>query len=200
MLTRTEPAKSHMLFRIPFGCVVTWDKYASDYPEIKNSLDGSDSTSTLLFYYSLNPLNNIYEFESEDAENDIAELIGIALAVVANGESEADERSRKAELEPEPQKFTEEEKQKQQRELFAFLHIEDSKERELFLESTLTIDEFITYSAESSTQSVPNENNKRSMKASKKERRRQKVLARNQENPESNDQQENSEISLLIRK
>jgi hypothetical protein len=190
MLTRLSVAKDEMLFRIPFGCVVPWKEYVHEYPLIRSTMDGSDVTSTLGFYYSRNPINRIYEFESEDAENDIAEMIGISFNIIANGESHEEEMARR---EKEKSNFEEpsvskEQKEKQQRELWAFLHIEDEKERELFLSSTLTENEFMEYMKDLSattTCSEPGDNGKRGRKSAtderksaKKERRRQKVQAR----------------------
>jgi predicted transcriptional regulator len=209
MLKRGKPVQNSMIFRVPFGCTLPWHEFVRQYPLILDCMDGIDRTCTLEFYYSCNPLNGIYEFESEDAENDIADMIGISFAIVSNGESKEDEDTRK-QLETEngasnlfsnsvsektadfPTEVLlqssnllstneEEKKRKHQRELFAFLHIENEKEREVFLSSELTEEEYLLYSNEETTTTVEsesNENGKRCKKSAKKERRRQKVTSR----------------------
>jgi hypothetical protein len=207
MLKRGKPVQHNMIFRVPFGCTLPWHEFVSQYPLILPCMDGLDRTSTLEFYYSRNPLNGIYEFESEDAENDIADMIGISFAIVAKGETQEDEDARrrtesektssnlssnlretetlpKASLELESLNsisVKEEERRIHQRELFAFLNIENEKEREFFLSSDLTEEEYQKYSNEDTTTTVEsesNENRKRCKKSDKKERRRQNVASR----------------------
>lgn len=99
MISLDKTANNSMNFRIPFGHVVTWSEYVEYYPEIINTMDGSDITSTLEFYYSLNPVTKIFEFQDENSENDIADFIGIRLDIVSNGELDEEKKQRDKEQE-----------------------------------------------------------------------------------------------------
>jgi hypothetical protein len=69
-------------------------------------MDGSDITCTLQFYYSKNPLTQIYEFQDDNSENDIAELIGIRFDIISNGEYDEEKLRRDKEEKLEAQRIT----------------------------------------------------------------------------------------------
>jgi hypothetical protein len=47
------------------------------FPEFAKTMDGTCEENTLLFYYKKNKETGIYEFQDDDAQEDIAELLGV---------------------------------------------------------------------------------------------------------------------------
>jgi len=123
MISLDKPVNNSMNFRIPFGHVVPWSEYVEYYPEIIIAMDGSDITSTLDFYYSMNPVTKIFEFQDENSENDIADCIGIRLDIVSNGEFDEEKIKRNKE-----EKIEQENEEEKQRVIYlaAFLEKEDN--------------------------------------------------------------------------
>lgn len=183
MLTRFTQVKDDMIFRIPFSHSCDWHTFKEDYPKILE-LDGSDETCTLEFYYSLNPINNSYEFLSENEENDIAELIGICFDIVQTSETK-EEKIARTEKEKEE---CEVKKKETKRSLDAFMYIAEEEERNAFLDSDLTIEDYLRLTNDNSARSIATDfsnedksvKTKKEITAAKKERRRKKLEERAQ--------------------
>lgn len=47
------------------------------FPEFDKTMDGTCDENCLLFYYKKNKETGVYEFQDDDAEQDIAELLGV---------------------------------------------------------------------------------------------------------------------------
>jgi hypothetical protein len=180
MISHNELATDELLFRVPFGHVTTWREFVEDYPAILNEMTGEDVTCMLGFYYQLNPLTFIYEFHDENAENDIAECIGISLDIIQNGEKDDEKKQRQ----------DHENSIHQSRSLEAFLYLEDEQDRNMFLHSSDSIDDFLkkhtpspSLSIESSSffdlfDALPSIKSKEDMKREKKQRREEKLKQR----------------------
>ena len=95
MLTRKSKPTGTDLFQIPFSGAVQWDEYIEIYPDIIKEMDGKCSENCLLFYYEKNFVNQVYNFRDEDAEFDIANILGIDINITVEGESIEDKNSRK---------------------------------------------------------------------------------------------------------
>ena len=160
MLTTLEVATDDMQLRVPFGHILSWSEFTQYYPGIKEAMDGSDETSTLGFYYYLNPVNQIYEFHDEDAENDIAECIGMRLDVISNGEEDMEKTERDRA----------EKRRIEERSMIAFLHLETEAERNDFILSDIDIDSYLAALAKPLS--------KEERKREKKERRKARVHQR----------------------
>lgn len=63
-------------------------RYLQDhYPDFVQQMDGEFEDAFMLFYYSLNPLNQIYEFINTEREHEIGEMMGMNFVTVQDGES-----------------------------------------------------------------------------------------------------------------
>ena len=47
------------------------------FPEFAKTMDGTCEENTLLFYYKKNKETGVYEIQDDDAQEDIAELLGV---------------------------------------------------------------------------------------------------------------------------
>jgi len=181
MLTSKIPITNNQLLRVPFGHVSSWEDYVQDYPEINSYMNGEDESCTISFYYLLNPITQIYEFFGSNEENDIAEVIGLSFAIVSKGESVEDEKSRKNVV----KKSNATTSVKPDRDFEAYVHIENENDRKLFLESDMSIVDFVKYNTSNSNiseltccdESTPSLS-KEECKAAKKARRLQKINKR----------------------
>jgi hypothetical protein len=95
MFTRKATPNKTDLFQVPFSGVMSWNNYIDLYPDITNEMDGSCRENCLSFYYEKNLVNGIYIFRDEDAEFDIANILGIDLNITVEGESIEDKITRK---------------------------------------------------------------------------------------------------------
>lgn len=76
------------VFRLPYGSgTLPFKEIKNLYPEFIKEMNGQDETSSFCFYYELNPISGIYEFSNNDAEYDIADMMGIDLNVCVFGEA-----------------------------------------------------------------------------------------------------------------
>jgi hypothetical protein len=87
MLSRNKQPQECDQFRVPYASIITWREYTAIYPSILCELVGDCPENTLQFYYSRSPLTSIYEFVDENAEHDIASIIGIDLTLTMDGET-----------------------------------------------------------------------------------------------------------------
>ena len=181
MISNNEPATDSLLFRVPFGHVTTWREYVEEYPHILSEMNGADPSCMLGFYYQLNPLTHIYEFHDEDAENDIADCIGIRLDIIQNGEKDEEKQQRQEQ----------ENSLHQSRSLEAFLYLDEEEHRHAFLHSNESIEDFIkTHTPSPSLPSLettsffdvfdalPAIKTKEDIKREKKQRREEKLKQR----------------------
>jgi hypothetical protein len=95
MLSRNKQPQECDQFRIPYASIITWREYTAIYPSILCELVGDCPENTLQFYYSRSPLTSIYEFVDENAEHDIASIIGIDLTLTMEGETKDEMIKRK---------------------------------------------------------------------------------------------------------
>jgi hypothetical protein len=58
------------------------EKIAIAYPELAAIFDGTAKENTLLFYYCLNETEACLDFIDNDAEEEVAELIGVSITEV----------------------------------------------------------------------------------------------------------------------
>lgn len=94
MLTRKTPANNNDLFQVPFSGSLTWIDYVNMYPNIITEMDGTCRENCLSFYYEKNVVNQAYEFRDEDAEMDIADILGIDMNITVEGESIQEKETR----------------------------------------------------------------------------------------------------------
>jgi hypothetical protein len=75
----------------------------TQFPEFVAIFDGEAEENTLLFYYKFNKQRSVYEFKDADAEEEVAELLGVQ---IAEFEEESEEN---ADAQHEDRPLTEEE-------------------------------------------------------------------------------------------
>lgn len=96
MLTRKTQPLSNDLFQVPFSGTIEWADFIDMYPDIIKEMDGTCRENCLLFYYEKNIVNQVYSFRDEDAEFDIANILGIDMNITVEGESIQEKNSRKS--------------------------------------------------------------------------------------------------------
>jgi hypothetical protein len=64
-------------------------KLAKEYPEFAALFDGKSTENTLFFYYKLNTQEQCLDFIDEDAEEEVAELLGVAITEFELADEEA---------------------------------------------------------------------------------------------------------------
>lgn len=87
MLCSSKKPNNNDLFQVPFGPTLTWESISNIYPNVVETLDGKCEENFLLFYYEYNPVNGIYKPHDEDTENDLADLFGLDIYNISNGET-----------------------------------------------------------------------------------------------------------------
>lgn len=179
MLSHSIKVKDNDLFRIPFGGIMPWSDFVDMYPELYEAMDGLDITSCLDFYYSMNPINDSYEFKDENSENDIADIIGLNTVLIQQGETKEDEIQRKERIES----------------IANFMiSVED---RKYLVENGISEEEYLKYTNENSVsfESDKGSNGKRKQKISKTEK--DKILSDKKSTKEA--KLERRKIKLLER-
>jgi hypothetical protein len=79
-LDKKTKASLDLYFDVPHKLEpMTVKKIMKKYPEFAKTMDGSCDENCLLFYYKKNKETGIYEFQDDDAQEDIAELLGVKI-------------------------------------------------------------------------------------------------------------------------
>jgi hypothetical protein len=77
-LDKKTKASLDLYFDVPHKLEpMTVKKIMKKYPEFAKTMDGSCEENCLLFYYKKNKDTGVYEFQDDDAQEDIAELLGV---------------------------------------------------------------------------------------------------------------------------
>ena len=88
-LDKKTKASLELLFDVPHKLEpMTIKKIIKKFPEFSKTMDGSCDENTLLFYYKKNKETAIYEFQDDDAQEDIAELLGVKIKNFVLGNEE----------------------------------------------------------------------------------------------------------------
>lgn len=75
-----HPCPLTTMFYLPHKAdPVTAKKIASRYPKFAKLFDGESEENTLSFYYKKNKETDVYEFIDQDAEEEVAELLGVKI-------------------------------------------------------------------------------------------------------------------------
>ena len=87
MMTTKRRANPDDVFTLPFGQgEIKMHEMLDAYPNLYSEMDGKLPGQCLLLFYEKNPVNGIYVFADADAENDMADILGIQTRVVTFGE------------------------------------------------------------------------------------------------------------------
>jgi hypothetical protein len=79
-LDKKTKASSTLLFDVPHKLEpMTIKQIMKKFPEFAKTMDGSCDENSLLFYYKKNKDTGCYEFQDDDAQEDIAELLGVKI-------------------------------------------------------------------------------------------------------------------------
>ena len=79
-LKMRHPCPLATMFYLPHKAdPVTAKKIASRYPKFAKLFDGQSEENTLSFYYKKNKETDVYEFIDQDAEEEVAELLGVKI-------------------------------------------------------------------------------------------------------------------------
>lgn len=79
-LDKKTKASLDLFFDVPHKLEpMTVKKIMKKYPEFAKTMDGSCEENCLLFYYKKNKETGVYEFQDDDAQEDIAELLGVKI-------------------------------------------------------------------------------------------------------------------------
>lgn len=79
-LDKKTKASLDLLFDVPHKLEpMTVKKIIKKYPDFAKTMDGSCDENCLLFYYKKNKETGIYEFQDDDAQEDIAELLDVKI-------------------------------------------------------------------------------------------------------------------------
>lgn len=168
MLCQSKSVNNTDLFQVPFGPIITWNEIMNYYPNVKEEMNGSSPDSYLEFFYECNPINNTYIFRDEDSENDFADLLGINLSVVSEGESKEELKERREEEKEKEKEPTKEDEEKQRLESLR-----------LFTEEYDRLMNPDSISSLSSNEELSEDGKrKKSSKQEKKERRRKLIESR----------------------
>ena len=96
MLSKKTKALETDMFQIPFSGAISFKEFIEYFPNIISEMNGKCRENCLLFYYELNPVNNIYQFYNNESELDFAEILGIDLNITIEGESIQEKNDRKS--------------------------------------------------------------------------------------------------------
>jgi hypothetical protein len=79
-LTRKEKCRSKALFDVPHKPEpVTAAYLMKRFPEFANEMDGSSEDRCLLYFWKRNKETKVYEFQDEEAEDEVAEILGVRI-------------------------------------------------------------------------------------------------------------------------
>lgn len=93
-----RPCNPKALFDVPHKAEpMSARRIQKKFPDFAALFDGKSMENTLLFYYKKNKITDVYEFLDEEAEEEVAELMGVQILV----EEIADEDAEKEGLSPE---------------------------------------------------------------------------------------------------
>jgi hypothetical protein len=99
---------SKTLFYVPhLPAPITAKQFCKDFPDFAKLMDGQATENTLLFYWKYNKQENAYVFVDEDAEDEVAELMGVALYTGEDKDEEEDAPDNRALTEEEIADFRE---------------------------------------------------------------------------------------------
>jgi hypothetical protein len=74
------PCKGSWLFTVPHRTKPMKARHiARRYPKFAAEFDGSAEECCLAWYYKLNKAEGVFEFKDSDAEDEVAELLGVTL-------------------------------------------------------------------------------------------------------------------------
>jgi len=89
MLTMKRSTHPTDEFQLPFSQgVMNVKDMIQMYPTFIEEMNGQEAGSCLNLFYERNPVNGVYTFRDEDAENDMADILGISSRVCSLGENE----------------------------------------------------------------------------------------------------------------
>lgn len=99
-----KPCPLATLFDVPHRSEpMTAYEIKKNFPAFAKEMDGGYEENTLSFFYKKNKETGVYEFKDEEAEEEVAELMGVELY--------DEEKEKKVEELPENRVLTEEEKE-----------------------------------------------------------------------------------------
>ena len=74
------PASRNLLFDVPHKSEpMKVSRIIKELPDFAKIMDGESKENTMLFYWKLNKQTGIYEFISEEDEDEVVELMGVNL-------------------------------------------------------------------------------------------------------------------------
>ena len=77
-----RPCNPKALFDVPHKSEpMTARRIQKKFPDFAALFDGKSMENTLLFYYKKNKATDVYEFLDEEAEEEVAELMGVKILV-----------------------------------------------------------------------------------------------------------------------
>lgn len=86
-LSRGRIAAKGLLFDVPHKRdPITIKEIMKELPAFAKMMDGNGEENTLLFYYKKNKETSHYIFQDEDAEADVAEMMGVEIGTFAEEE------------------------------------------------------------------------------------------------------------------
>jgi hypothetical protein len=75
-----RPATKGLLFDVPHKTEpMKVSQIEKEFPEFSAIMDGEAKENTMLFYWKYNKQTGVYEFISEEDEEEVAELMGVKL-------------------------------------------------------------------------------------------------------------------------
>jgi hypothetical protein len=80
--TKTECPKSLKMWLPHLEEPMSARKVEKKYPEFAGLFDGKAQENTLLFYYKINKEEQCLDFIDEDAEEEVAELLGVTITEI----------------------------------------------------------------------------------------------------------------------
>lgn len=92
--TRTECPKSLKIWLPHLSEPLSARKVEKKYPEFAALFDGKSQENTLFFYYKINKLEQCLDFIDEDAEEEVAELLGVTITEIEVVDEDAEEASK----------------------------------------------------------------------------------------------------------
>lgn len=81
-LTVGRPCNPKALFDVPHKSEpMSARRIHKKFPEFAALFDGKSTENTLMFYYKKNKITDVYEFLDEEAEEEVAELMGVKILI-----------------------------------------------------------------------------------------------------------------------
>jgi hypothetical protein len=92
--SKTECPKNLQIWLPHLAEPISARKVEKKYPEFAALFDGQSQENTLFFYYKINKVEGSLEFIDEDAEEEVAELLGVTITEIELANEDAEEPSK----------------------------------------------------------------------------------------------------------